>query len=78
MTKALKIGTTAAAAITLAMDSGLTWDEAVAALGVACKALAKKASNRGDGSEADCESHALKRFNQGFEQDVDVLSRNLH
>lgn len=79
MSNALKtrIETLAADAIKLAMASGLTWDEAVAAFGVASKALATKASTQGDGNKEGCELHALKRFQQGLAQDVEILSNML-
>ncbi|WP_298150634.1 hypothetical protein [Flavobacterium sp.] len=64
--------------INLAMDSGLCWDEAVAALGVASKALALKASAEGDGTQVDCVAHASKRFSDGMKQDVDVLLSTRH
>lgn len=52
------------------MDSGLTWDESVAALGISSKALADSAWRKGDGTQEDCRCHAFNRLTQGFGQDV--------
>lgn len=56
-----------------AMASGLTWDEAVAAFGVAAKVTAHAASNEGDGSAEECLAHARKRFEEGFAQHMQVV-----
>jgi phage-related baseplate assembly protein len=68
----------AADAVKLAMASGLSWDESVAALGVAAKALAVKAATEGDGSQLECIAHANKRFIEGMQQDVEVLTSSRH
>ncbi len=73
-----KIGAMAAETVKLALASGLSWDEAVAALGVASKALAVQASKQGDGAQADCVAHAAKRFTEGMKQDMDVLTSARH
>ena len=44
------------------VESGLTWDEAVAAFGLAAKGTAIAATKSGDGSTEDCVAHARKRF----------------
>lgn len=64
------IGALAAKAMQAALTSGLTWDESVAAFGLASKALADGAAKEGDGTVGDCHSHAKKRFNEAFLQDV--------
>lgn len=66
-----KIGAFAAKAIQDSMSSGLSWDESIAAFGLAAKALADSAKQNGDGS--DCCVHALKRFNEGFSQPVRLI-----
>jgi hypothetical protein len=55
-----------------AMQSGLSWDEAVAAFGICAKMLASNASQRGDGTPASCTDHAQKRFQEGLGLDVQV------
>lgn len=54
-------------------NSGLTWDEAVAALGIAAKATSKNAAMSGDGTPEDCLAHAKKRFEEGLAQNVSVF-----
>jgi len=56
-----------------AMASGLTWDEAVAAFGLASKATAVIASKSGDGIAKDCVAHSRKRFEEAFAQPVQVI-----
>lgn len=73
-----QIGDLATQAVKLAMGSGLTWDESVAAFGIASKALAVKASSEGDGDKDSCTAHAVKRFYQGIAQDVEVSDYLLH
>lgn len=67
-----KIGSFTAKLITASFNSGLTWDEAVAAFGCAARGLAVQASGEGDGTRQDCIEHALKRFNEGLEQNVSI------
>lgn len=55
------------------MKSGLTWDETVAGLGLAAKALADGAARDGDGDHANCHAHARKRFDEAFAQDVRLI-----
>lgn len=66
-----KIGAFAAKAIQDSMSSGLSWDESIAAFGLAAKALADSAAQNGDGS--DCCNHAMKRFNEGFSQPAGLI-----
>jgi hypothetical protein len=56
-----------------ARASGLTWDEAVAAFGVAAQATAVAASTAGDGTQEECIAHARKRLEEGFGQHVQVF-----
>lgn len=67
------IGLLAAKVFKEAMASGLTWDESIAALGVAAKVLADGAEKEGDGTTPDCHAHAQKRFAEGFAQQVQVV-----
>lgn len=55
------------------VESGLTWDEAVAAFGLAAKGTAIAAAKSGDGSTEDCVAHARKRFEEAFAQPVQVI-----
>lgn len=73
-----KIGKLAADVVKLAMESGLVWDEAVAAFGIASKALAIRASTEGDGTQEECHEHASKRLAEGMKQNVDVLLSSRH
>ena len=56
-----------------AIASGLTWDEAVAAFGVAARATAAAAFAAGDGSQEVCIAHGRKRLEEGFVQKVEVF-----
>lgn len=67
-----KLGGFAAKLITSACESGLKWDEAVAAFGLASRGLVLSASAYGDGTVDDCIVHAQKRFNEGIGQAVTV------
>ncbi|WP_157131266.1 hypothetical protein [Burkholderia pseudomallei] len=68
-----KIGLFVDRLVQQAMNSGLTWDEAVAAFGLAAKATAAVAAQAGDGSAENCEAHARKRFEESFAQNVTVV-----
>lgn len=72
MSKKQQVGQLAATVIQASMASGLTWDETIAAFGVAAKVLADAAAKDGDGEAADCHAHAQKRFAEGFAQNVSV------
>lgn len=67
------MGALASKVIQAAMASGLSWDESVAALGLATKALADGAAKDGDGTVADCHAHAQKRFTEAFAQEVQLV-----
>ncbi|WP_257828157.1 type IV secretory system conjugative DNA transfer family protein [Burkholderia glumae] len=56
-----------------AMNSGLTWDEAVAAFGLAAKATAAVAAQAGDGTAENCLGHARKRLEESFTQVLTVV-----
>ncbi len=56
-----------------AISSGLSWDEAVMALGIASKAIAQIAAQGGDQHPDSCEPLARKRLDQGFAQQVQVV-----
>ncbi len=73
MSKLQQIGALASKALQEAMKSGLTWDESVAAFGMAAKALADQAGREGDGKPEDCHAHAKKRFEEGFVQPVRLV-----
>lgn len=73
MNKLQQIGTLASKSLQEAMKSGLTWDEAVAAFGIAAKALADQAAKEGDGKPEDCHAHAKKRFEEGFVQPTHLV-----
>ena len=74
----IMIGKLAGLVIQNAMESGLSWDESIASLGVAAKALASKAHIEGCGSVEDCHELASMRFNQGFDQQVEIKAMIKH
>lgn len=67
------MGALASKVIQAARASGLSWDESVAALGLASKALADGAAKDGDGTITDCHAHAKKRFTEAFAQQVQLI-----
>ena len=68
-----KIGFVAGMLVRQAMNSGLAWDDAVAAFGLAAKAAAQAAASAGDGNSAECVDQAKMRFEEAFAQDVRVV-----
>jgi hypothetical protein len=56
-----------------ALASGLHWDEAVLAFGIAAKALAAKAAEQGNGTLEQCAAQAERRLKSGMDQSADVL-----
>jgi hypothetical protein len=68
-----RLGALAAHVVEHALASGLSWDEAVLAFGVAAKALAAKASDQGAGSLQQCATLAERRLKSGMDQSADVL-----
>lgn len=72
-TKQQEIAAFAAQVMQAAMRSGLMWDEAVAGLGLAAKAMADGAASQGDGSLDNCIVHARKRLDEGFAQRVELI-----
>ena len=68
-----RLGTLAARAVEDALASGLSWDEAIVAFGVASKALAAKAATQGGGTLEECTAHAQGRLQFGMEHSAEVL-----
>lgn len=68
-----RLGTLAARAVEDALASGLSWDEAIVAFGVASKALAAKAATQGSGTLEECTAHAQGRLQFGMEHSAEVL-----
>lgn len=68
-----KMGALAAKVSKAVIDSGLTWDEGIAGLGVASKAIALQAAREGAGSNEECVARAQKRFQQGMDKAPAVL-----
>lgn len=68
-----RLGELATQFVRIAMNSGATWDEAVAAMGLASKALSDTAAKNGDGTLDDCAAHAHKRFGEGMAQEVTMV-----
>ena len=68
-----KIGVIAGKLVQEAMTTGLTWDEIVAAFGLAAKATARAAASAGHAPAAECVALARRRFEEAFAQDVNVV-----
>ncbi|MGU4703171.1 hypothetical protein K6L09_41630 [Burkholderia cepacia] len=68
-----KIGAVAGMLIQQAMATGLAWDEAVAAFGLASKAVSQAAASAGDASLQECIALARQRFDEAFSQKVEVV-----
>ena len=68
-----KLGVLAAKAVEDALASGLTWDQAIMAFGVASKAIAAKAASQGGGTPDQYAAHAEKRLKYGMDHSAEVL-----
>ena len=68
-----KLGALAANVVEEALASGLAWDQAIVAFGIASKAIAMKAASQGSGTPEQCTAHAQGRLQFGMEQSADVL-----
>jgi hypothetical protein len=68
-----QLGALAAHVVEHALASGLSWDEAILAFGIAAKAIAAKAADQGGGSLAQCAALAERRLKTGMDQSADVL-----
>jgi hypothetical protein len=68
-----RLGALAAHVVEHALASGLRWDEAVLAFGIAARAIAAKASEQGGGSIEQCSALAERRLKSGMDQGADVL-----
>lgn len=72
-----KLGTLAARVVEDALASGLTWDQAVVALGVAAKAMSAKAASQTGAAPGDYALHAEKRLKEGMDRGAAVLQAYL-
>jgi aromatic ring hydroxylase len=68
-----KIGVVAGMLVQEAMATGLTWEEIVAAFGLAAKATAQAAASAGDVPASECVARARSCFEDAFAQDVHVV-----
>jgi len=68
-----KLGALAAHVVEEALASGLAWDQAIVAFGIASKAIAMKAASQGGGTPEQCTAHTQGRLQFGMEQSADVL-----
>lgn len=68
-----KLGALAAHVVEQALASGLSWDEAILAFGIAAKAMAAKAAEQGAGTLPQCAAQAERRLKSGMDQSADVL-----
>ena len=72
-----KIGALSARIVEDALASGLTWDQAIIAFGVAAKAVSANAATQGGGTPADYATLAEKRLKEGMDRGADVLKAYL-
>ena len=68
-----QIGVVAGKLVQEAMTTGLTWEEIVAAFGLAAKATAQAAASAGDAPASECVARARSCFEDAFAQDVHVV-----
>jgi hypothetical protein len=68
-----KLGALAAHVVEHALASGLSWDQAIMAFGVASKAIAAKAASEANGAPAEYAAHAEKRLKYGMDHSAEVL-----
>jgi len=68
-----RLGALSAHVVEHALASGLSWDEAILAFGVAARAIAARAADQGAGSIEQCAALAERRLKAGMEQSADVL-----
>ncbi|MEX4004844.1 hypothetical protein AB4Y38_38975 [Paraburkholderia sp. EG285A] len=68
-----RIGVIAGKLVQEVMASGLTWDDAAAALGLAAKAAAQAAAGAAHGPAPECVALARRRFEDAFAQDVRAI-----
>lgn len=68
-----KLGMLAAQVVDKALASGLTWEQAIVAFGVASKAIAAKAASQGGANQAEYAALAEKRLKYGMVHSADIL-----
>jgi len=68
-----RLGALAAHVVEHALASGLTWEQAIVAFGVASKAIAVKAASQSNGAPEQYAKLAEKRLKYGMDQSADVL-----
>jgi hypothetical protein len=68
-----RLGALTAHVVEHALASGLAWDEAILAFGIAAKAIAARAADQGAGTVDQCAAQAERRLESGMEQSADVL-----
>ncbi|SDD71290.1 hypothetical protein SAMN05428966_105218 [Massilia sp. PDC64] len=68
-----RLGALTAHVVEHALASGLAWDEAILAFGIAARAIAMKASDQGAGTPEQCAAQAERRLKSGMTQSADVL-----
>jgi len=72
-----KLGTLAARVVEDALASGLTWDQAVVALGIAAKAMSARAASQAGAAPEQYALHAEKRLKEGMDRSAAVLKAYL-
>jgi hypothetical protein len=73
-----KIGSVAGRLVQQIIELGLTWEEAVAAFGLAARATAQAAAGAGAEPGEDCVSIARQQLIEAFEFDVRVIVTTEH
>lgn len=72
-----KLGGLSARIVEDALASGLAWDQAIVALGIAAKAMAAKAATQGGATPAEFTLHAEQRLKEGMDRSSAVLQAYL-
>jgi hypothetical protein len=73
-----RLGALAAHVVEQALASGLDWEEAILAFGIAARAMAAKAASQGVGTAEQCAAQAERRLKSGMDQSADVLRAYLN
>lgn len=72
-----KLGSLSARVVEDALASGLTWDQAILALGVAARAISANAASQGGATPDDYALRAEKRLKEGMDRGAGILKAYL-
>jgi len=68
-----RLGGLTAHVVEHALASGLAWDDAILAFGIAARAIAARASDQGAGPFDACAARAERQLKAGMNQSADLL-----